>query len=418
MSAQPHILVIDDEAQILRALRTILTAKQFEVSVASRGEEGLAMAAAQSPDLVILDLSLPDMDGVEVCARLREWTQVPIIILSVREGERDKVIALDKGADDYLTKPFGIEELLARIRVALRHSAQALGSQKSQVIEAGPVVIDLALHTVTRAGDPGQRTRLGDLEAHRQELLDKPDAGAGVQAHGAGRQRTALGEGEVDKQLVCGVQVNGGSRGQIRGELLPGRLAERLGPHAAFGGPSGTEDGAVGMRPGDDRAAWADRLIRAEHAACDVCGHVLQRGEPLERRGAHTRGDVLGQIRDVRKPRYAPQCAGCVERGRPERGRRYGNSHVSAAARIVAAFPELEPDLRTHPREELQQDFAKVIERRCQAHVGPADDLGVARLAARDHDRKQGLQEQRHTPGRAYVETEASTRERVRREAD
>ena len=153
MSTQPHILVIDDEVQILRALRTILTAKQFKVSVASRGEEGLALAAAQPPDLIILDLSLPDMDGVEVCARLREWTQVPIIILSVRESERDKVIALDKGADDYLTKPFGIEELLARIRVALRHSAQTLGSQKSQVITAGQVVIDLALHQVTRSGE-------------------------------------------------------------------------------------------------------------------------------------------------------------------------------------------------------------------------------------------------------------------------
>ena len=153
MSTQPHILVIDDEAQILRALRTILTAKGFRVSVASRGEEGLTMAAAQPPDLIILDLSLPDMDGVEVCARLREWTQVPIIILSVRESERDKVVALDKGADDYLTKPFGIEELLARIRVALRHSAQSIGSQKSQIVTAGPVVIDLALHQVTRDGE-------------------------------------------------------------------------------------------------------------------------------------------------------------------------------------------------------------------------------------------------------------------------
>jgi two-component system, OmpR family, KDP operon response regulator KdpE len=153
MSTQPHILVIDDEAQILRALRTILTAKGFRVSAASRGEEGLTMAAAQPPDLIILDLSLPDMDGVEVCARLREWTQVPIIILSVRESEHDKVVALDKGADDYLTKPFGIEELLARIRVALRHSAQSIGSQKSQIVTAGPVVIDLALHQVTRNGE-------------------------------------------------------------------------------------------------------------------------------------------------------------------------------------------------------------------------------------------------------------------------
>jgi two-component system KDP operon response regulator KdpE len=152
MSTQPHILVIDDEAQILRALRTILTAKQFRVTTASRGEEGLALAATQLPDLIVLDLSLPDMDGVEVCARLREWTQTPIIILSVREGERDKVSALDKGADDYLTKPFGIEELLARIRVALRHSAQSQGSSKRTVITAGPLVIDLAQHTVTREG--------------------------------------------------------------------------------------------------------------------------------------------------------------------------------------------------------------------------------------------------------------------------
>jgi len=153
MTSQPHILVIDDEAQILRALRTILTAKQFKVSVSSRGEEGLALAAAQPPDLVILDLSLPDMDGVEVCARLREWTQVPIIILSVRESERDKVVALDKGADDYLTKPFGIEELLARIRVALRHSAQTLGSKKNQIIHTDRLVIDLAMHTVLRDGE-------------------------------------------------------------------------------------------------------------------------------------------------------------------------------------------------------------------------------------------------------------------------
>ncbi len=150
MSAEPHILVIDDEPQILRALRTILTSKQFKVTVASRGEEGLALVAAQPPDVIILDLSLPDMDGFEVCARLREWTQVPIIVLSVRESERDKVMALDKGADDYLTKPFGIEELLARIRVALRHSARAQGSQQRTVIKSGALTIDLAQHIVTR----------------------------------------------------------------------------------------------------------------------------------------------------------------------------------------------------------------------------------------------------------------------------
>lgn len=153
MSTQPHILVIDDEPQILRALRTILSAKGFRVTTASRGEEGLALAAAQLPDAIILDLGLPDMDGTEVCTRLREWTQAPIIILSVRDSERDKVIALDKGADDYLTKPFGIEELLARIRVALRHSAQTQGSTTHTLVTAGPLTIDLVQHIVTRHGE-------------------------------------------------------------------------------------------------------------------------------------------------------------------------------------------------------------------------------------------------------------------------
>jgi two-component system KDP operon response regulator KdpE len=152
VSNAPHILVIDDEPQILRAMRTILTEKQFRVTTASRGEEGLALAATGQPDLVILDLGMPDMDGVEVCKRLREWTQTPIIILSVRDSERDKVAALDMGADDYLTKPFGIEELLARVRVALRHSASRKGTQgaQSKVVRAGPLNIDLAWHIVKR----------------------------------------------------------------------------------------------------------------------------------------------------------------------------------------------------------------------------------------------------------------------------
>jgi len=151
MSNPPHVLVIDDEPQILRALRTILTAKKFQVSVARNGEEGLTLAASLLPEVIILDLSLPDMDGVEVCKQLREWTQVPIIVLSVRDSERDKVKALDSGADDYLTKPFGIEELLARIRVALRHSTLAQGS-KSTRVKAGSVEIDLVEHIVTRQG--------------------------------------------------------------------------------------------------------------------------------------------------------------------------------------------------------------------------------------------------------------------------
>lgn len=152
MSTAPHILVIDDEPQILRALRTILTEKKFRITTANRGEEGLALAASNPPDLVILDLGLPDMSGIDVCARLREWTQIPIIILSVRDGEKDKVAALDKGADDYLTKPFGIEELLARVRVALRHSAQ-VQSKKETVIKSGELEIDLASHIIKRNGE-------------------------------------------------------------------------------------------------------------------------------------------------------------------------------------------------------------------------------------------------------------------------
>ena len=175
MSNTPHILVIDDEPQILRAIRTILTAKQFRVTTASRGEEGLTLAAANEPDLVILDLGLPDMDGVDVCTSLREWTQCPIIVLSVRDGERDKVAALDRGADDYLTKPFGIEELLARVRVALRHSTNSQGNQ-GKVVRAGTLTIDLAWHIVKRGDEEVKLTGteyklLAHLAANRGRVL-------------------------------------------------------------------------------------------------------------------------------------------------------------------------------------------------------------------------------------------------------
>ncbi len=171
----PRILVIDDEPQILRALRTILTEKSFTVITAGRGEEGLAQAAANAPDLVILDLGLPDMDGLEVCERLREWTDCPIIILSVRDREREKVAALDKGADDYLTKPFGIEELLARVRVALRRSAR-LHSGQTSVVKAGPLQIDLTWHKVTRGDEELKLTAtefnlLAYLAANRGRVL-------------------------------------------------------------------------------------------------------------------------------------------------------------------------------------------------------------------------------------------------------
>ena len=149
MDKDPLILIVDDEPQILRALKTILSSGHFRVISASTGEQALALAAAEQPNVIILDLTLPDMDGIQVCEQIREWTRTPIIILSVRDDEKDKVAALDKGADDYLTKPFSIQELLARIRVALRHSAQSIGN-KETIITAGNLRIDLAAHLVTR----------------------------------------------------------------------------------------------------------------------------------------------------------------------------------------------------------------------------------------------------------------------------
>lgn len=149
MNKEAHILIIDDEPQILRALKTILSANHYRVSTAITGEGGIALAVSQPPDIIILDLSLPDIDGIKVCEQLREWSRIPIIILSVREKEKDKVAALDAGADDYLTKPFGIEELLARVRVALRHSEQSLGNKQS-TIKTGNMIIDLVRHVVTR----------------------------------------------------------------------------------------------------------------------------------------------------------------------------------------------------------------------------------------------------------------------------
>lgn len=136
-----RILVVDDEIEIRRLLKVALTAHGYDVGEAANGQEGLAQTALFHPDLVILDMSLPDLDGLEVISRLREWTKVPVIILSVREHEQDKIRALDLGAEDYVTKPFNMGELLARIRVALRH--QAVG-QDEAVLVLGGLNIDMA----------------------------------------------------------------------------------------------------------------------------------------------------------------------------------------------------------------------------------------------------------------------------------
>jgi two-component system, OmpR family, KDP operon response regulator KdpE len=175
MDRDPLILLVDDEPQILRALKTILSSSHFKVLSAVNGEQGIALAASQSPDVIILDLTLPDMDGIQVCEQIRQWSSVPIIVLSVRDSERDKVAALDRGADDYLTKPFNIEELLARIRVALRHSSQSIGN-KETIIRAGRLAIDLARHIVTLDGEEVKLTAtefklLAYLAAHADRVL-------------------------------------------------------------------------------------------------------------------------------------------------------------------------------------------------------------------------------------------------------
>ncbi len=133
-----RILVVDDEIEILRALQRSLTAHGFEVFTASTGEEGLDSIPHYRPDLMLLDLGLPGMSGLEVCKRVRAQSNLPIIVLSVKDTERDKVLALDLGADDYVSKPFGMNEVLARIRVALRHAAQ-VESGTEPIFTAGPL---------------------------------------------------------------------------------------------------------------------------------------------------------------------------------------------------------------------------------------------------------------------------------------
>jgi two-component system KDP operon response regulator KdpE len=145
------LLIIDDEPQVRRFLRSSLDPARYKLIEAATGEAGLAEAVSKRPDVILLDLGLPDFDGIEVTRRLREWTQTPIIILSARGQDPDKIAALDAGADDYLTKPFSLPELLARIRVAERH-AERLGDKKDAVFALGDLRIDLASRVVTVGG--------------------------------------------------------------------------------------------------------------------------------------------------------------------------------------------------------------------------------------------------------------------------
>ncbi|HXY45772.1 MAG TPA: response regulator transcription factor [Acidimicrobiales bacterium] len=151
----PRVLVVDDDPALVRVLRIALAAKGYDVVAASDGVQGIAEAALQAPDVVVLDLGLPDIDGAEVCRRIREWSEVPIIVLSADGTEDRKVEVLDQGANDYMTKPFGMNELLARLRVALRHAPVPQQTE----LDAGPLHLDLVHHEARMAGEVVELTK-------------------------------------------------------------------------------------------------------------------------------------------------------------------------------------------------------------------------------------------------------------------
>jgi two-component system KDP operon response regulator KdpE len=158
MRSNPVVLVIEDDPQIRRFLRTGLRAYGFDIYEAESGKFGMTLAASRKPDLIILDLGLPDMDGIDVLTILRQWTTRPVIVLSARALERDKVGALNIGADDYLTKPFGLEELVARIRAALRRYAQSTLPDSGNVFKARGLTVDLVHRRVNNSGKEVQLT--------------------------------------------------------------------------------------------------------------------------------------------------------------------------------------------------------------------------------------------------------------------
>jgi two-component system KDP operon response regulator KdpE len=175
-----RILVVDDEPQILRFLKPSLTAAGYDVIVATTGKDALKAAATQSPDVILLDLGLPDMDGKDVISDLRNWSKTPILVLSARDREAEKIAAFDLGADDYVNKPFGIGELTARLRTALRHAAQQASEQTH--LKSGALEVDVLAHKVTLNGVPVKLTpkefellailvrNAGRLLTHRQIL--------------------------------------------------------------------------------------------------------------------------------------------------------------------------------------------------------------------------------------------------------
>ncbi|MFH0903514.1 MAG: response regulator [Pseudomonadota bacterium] len=193
-AASALVLVVEDEPQMRRFLRASLTSHGFGVIEAASAKEGTALLTSSNPEIVLLDLGLPDEDGVVFTKKLREWSRVPVVVISARGRETDKVEALDAGADDYLTKPFGVNELLARIRVALRHARQADGAP-GPVVEVGALRIDFARRVVTLAGEEVRLTPIeyrllallaqnaGKVLTHRQLLREVWGPGYAEQTH-------------------------------------------------------------------------------------------------------------------------------------------------------------------------------------------------------------------------------------------
>lgn len=192
---RPTILVIEDEPPLQKFLRVTLNSHRYNVIEALNGEAGIRHAANDRPDLIILDLGLPDMDGVEVTRQIREWSGIPIIIVSARGKEQDKVVALDAGADDYLTKPFGVGELIARVRVSLRHASVANQETGTARFEAGDLSIDMAKREVNSRGQrvhltPNEYKLLtvlvknaGKVMTHRQLLKEVWGPGSAEESH-------------------------------------------------------------------------------------------------------------------------------------------------------------------------------------------------------------------------------------------
>jgi two-component system, OmpR family, KDP operon response regulator KdpE len=208
----PRVLVVDDEQQILRALRTSLRGAGYEVETADTAEGALAAAAMRPPEAVILDLVLPDGTGVDVCRELRTWSSAPVIVLSAVGEEREKVAALDAGADDYVTKPVGIDELLARLRAVMRRTAP----DGEPVIEIGELVVDLTKRAVTVAGAPVH------LTPHQFELLRVLAVNKGKLLTHRTLLREVWGPGYGDESNLLHVNVS-----QLRRKIEPDRARPR-----------------------------------------------------------------------------------------------------------------------------------------------------------------------------------------------